>query len=864
MFRSLLIGAVFALASLGIAADQEGVTFHNLDSEGALNAAANGVGTYTAAGGYDLGIVRVDGWVQKLRPDTKASELRIRVKHPNGTSQVLAPFTFSNFGTCLYYSFFYIVPGANPVGEWEFRCYESNDNAGGVDARWTSLTVTFTDTRVPPSEDLGTLTLGMREVNFNCAAGEVKWYRFRLPAASDAARFLDIDTEGTTTFGASNDTELALFGSDREGLLIATDDDSGTGLRSQLTFGAPADSRAAAGVGGAAYNGRHGNLDSGRTYLLAVAGYNLNPSNGWTVPTTSTATGNIRVRLKLGIQEVGFSYIDSGNPTGLPDITQKNEAVCAAAAATNALWEWSNHPPFNSKLNAILGHRNMNNFAVNWGADSSSAVEGLATKIYGPLASGTRSGGSDTAKAIEQHAINNGQAYHKTKHPNGLSVEVLLNAKASYSRVDGLVRDAARNALLSISWYRANGDRLQKCDGSEYRHAVTLVGMDRTRRILGISNPWGDHAAAGDPNPPVSTTYYDKYTLDVAEATTNDRVVLKRSGAGNSAFVSSFDRPDATADSIRVFRIFELKRGPCPTVMGEISGGGPQTLSFVAENLDEPDPMYSVYLFFDAPGLSMASLATSAQVWLLLNLPTWNVQVLDPNSGPERELFSVDIAEDPSQEPDYWIEDWQNTSQGLHFYTTTDPLTLGTSRQFVFSSSTVLSPQAWNGVYALASADRDHAFFGMTGVGAQSLGGDITLQDHFDPTVVPIDVEVRDSGTFTVRQQMYVNVDEAGNFAFPLTVAPGVYDISFKASHWLRRTVYGHTWGSPISVALLNGDGNGDNEVTIGDFALLASSFGTSIGDPNWNPEADLNGDESVDIGDFAILSMNFGLWGDE
>jgi hypothetical protein len=864
MLRWLICSFLLAVGSLTFAIDRESVTFENLDSDGTVNAPTNGVGTYTATGGYGLGIVRVDGWVQKVHADTKAYELRIRVKHPDGTSQALFPFTFKMFDRVYYAGAFSIRAGANPAGEWEFRCYESEDNAGGVDARWTSLTVTFTDNQVPPSEDLGTLSSGMREVNFNCAAGQVKWYRFRLPASCDAARFLDIDTEGTTTFGATNDTALALFVMDREGLLIATDDDSGTGLRSQLTFGAPVDPRAAAGVGGSSYDGRHGNLRRGPIYLLAVAGSSLNVSNIWNVATTSTATGNIRVRLRLGVQDVGFTYIDSVNPTGLPDISQKNEPICASAAAANGLWEWSDHSPFNSMSDPLFWHRDRNNFAVNWGEDSNSLVQGLATKIYGPLIDGTRSGGLGLAPAIQRHAFNTNQAYHATKHPNGLGVEVLLDAKATYSRVDGLIGSGTRNAVLSISWYLANGEPLKDGGGLEFLHAVTLVGMDRTRRIVGISNPWGDHATAGDPNLPVSTTYYDKYTLDAQEATTNDRAVLARDGAGNSTFVSSFDRPGATAAYIQVVRIFELKRGPCPTVMGEVSGGGPQTLSYVASNPDEPEPMYHVYLFFDDSSLSMSSLAASAQAWLALNLPAWSVQVLDPNAGPEKELFATPIARDPSQEPDYWIEDWQNGLRGLHFYTTTDPLTIGTSRQFMFSSMTVLPPHAWNGVYAVANADRDHAFFGMTGVGIQALSGNITLQDHDDPTRVPIDVEIRAPGTFTVLQQMYVGVDAAGNFAFPLTVAPGVYDISFKASHWLRRTVYGHPWGVPIVVSLINGDVDGDNEVMIGDYALLSAAFGSWPGDPNWNPEADLNGDESVDIGDYAILSSNFGSWGDE
>lgn len=805
----------------------------------------------------------MDGWVEKIHADTNADQLRIRVKHPDGTFQVLFPFTFALFNRVFYAGAFSIRAGADPAGAWEFRCYESEDNAGGVDAKWTSLTITFTDTFTPSAVDLGLLSMGTREVAFECAAGQVKWYTFQLPASCDAARYLDIDTEGTATFGPNNDTELALFRADRHGTLIATDDNSGTGWRSQLTFGAPAAPRAAAGVDGAAYDGRHGNLSFGRTYYLAVAGFNMTPAEGWRAPTTSIAAGTIKVRLKLGIQEGGFRYIDSTNPVGVPDLSQKMEPICAAAAAANGLWEWSDHPPFNSTRNSIVYHRDRSNFAVNWGSDSRDLVNGLAEKTYGRLVDGTRTGGQSLPQAIEHHAMNTLTAYHRTKSPKGLSVEEFVRGKASLSRIDRLARNRDRNAVLLIMWLDAAGNSMREQNGELIGHAVTYAGMDGTGRTLAISNPWGDHSTPGDTSPPVSTTYYDKYTIDAIEGI-NDRLVLKRNGDGNSAFVSCLDRPDVTAAAIYMYGILELKRGPCPTVEGEISGTGPQSLSFLASNPDEPEPMYHVYLFFDDPSLSMSSLAASAQAWLALNQPAWSVQVLDPNAGPEKELFAAPIARDPSQEPDYWMEDWQNGLRGLHFYTTIDPLTIGTSRQFMFSSMTVLPPYAWNGVYAVANADRDHAFFGMTGVGIHALSGNVTLQDHDDPTRVPVDVEIRAPGTFTVLQQMYVNVDEAGNFAFPLALAPGVYDVSFKASHWLRRTVYGHPLGVPVVVSLINGDVDGDNEVALGDFALLSSAFGSWPGDPNWIPHADLNGDESVDIGDYAILSSTFGSWGDE
>jgi len=110
-------------------------------------------------------------------------------------------------------------------------------------------------------------------------------------------------------------------------------------------------------------------------------------------------------------------------------------------------------------------------------------------------------------------------------------------------------------------------------------------------------------------------------------------------------------------------------------------------------------------------------------------------------------------------------------------------------------------------------------------------------------------------------------LDAAGNFEVVGPDVPGLYLVSVKHSHWLRRTVgpvdtYANVTG--VLVPLLNGDVDEDNEVAIGDYAVLSGAFGSSPGDGHWVANADLNGDESVDIGDFAILSTNFGLVGDE
>jgi len=60
----------------------------------------------------------------------------------------------------------------------------------------------------------------------------------------------------------------------------------------------------------------------------------------------------------------------------------------------------------------------------------------------------------------------------------------------------------------------------------------------------------------------------------------------------------------------------------------------------------------------------------------------------------------------------------------------------------------------------------------------------------------------------------------------------------------------------------INGDVDGDNHVTLQDFAELVRAFGSEAGDENWNWDADLDGDGEVTLLDFGILVKNFGLVG--
>ena len=105
-----------------------------------------------------------------------------------------------------------------------------------------------------------------------------------------------------------------------------------------------------------------------------------------------------------------------------------------------------------------------------------------------------------------------------------------------------------------------------------------------------------------------------------------------------------------------------------------------------------------------------------------------------------------------------------------------------------------------------------------------------------------------------------------GYFSFK-TTRRGTFTIGAKGAHWLRGTNGGVTitnaGAAGLSFSLVNGDADGDNEIGIGDYAMLSAAFNSSPSDLNWLPTADFNADDAVDIADYAILSANFGLAGD-
>ncbi|MBX7133019.1 MAG: hypothetical protein K1X67_10115 [Fimbriimonadaceae bacterium] len=147
------------------------------------------------------------------------------------------------------------------------------------------------------------------------------------------------------------------------------------------------------------------------------------------------------------------------------------------------------------------------------------------------------------------------------------------------------------------------------------------------------------------------------------------------------------------------------------------------------------------------------------------------------------------------------------------------------------------------------------------------LSGSVHLQDWAAATEgVPVTIEMRNTVTGVVMETHTVNLDENGRFRID-TAFLGPCVLSCQTLHWLRDTSIEPSIpadGLSVNFDLVNGDCDGDNEVGIGDYAQLSAAYGSSVGDANFDPMADLNGDEAVDIADYAILSSNYGMAGDD
>lgn len=316
---ALLATVLAALPAAAVASPRESLVWTSVPSgstatlangENALG--LNGVETRTGSftGGYLARRLVVSGSLFRSNAGTLSSDAVIVALPPGGRPPiVMRPWSANDFSAGGLAALppggvgFNLAQNFDPQGAWAFRFAESYQHgpAGSADANWGTITISTDDD--PSQEPFNTVTLGTLAATISrgpdtLAPGGLWWYRVTLPEASPQNHgYVDIDTEGSTLTPA-NATLLALF--DAQGVLVASDLSDGTGSLSQLTFGARGGTRAAAGSGGSAYNGRDGYLPGG-VYFIAVtsAGGSVGTSD-WAVSVTGSNSGTIMLNLRAG------------------------------------------------------------------------------------------------------------------------------------------------------------------------------------------------------------------------------------------------------------------------------------------------------------------------------------------------------------------------------------------------------------------------------------------------------------------------------------------------------------------------------------------------------------------------------------
>ncbi|QQS08074.1 MAG: hypothetical protein IPK69_08660 [Phycisphaerales bacterium] len=196
--------AVCGLAASAFAAAPETFgPFAAVISDGALNAATNSVVTGTSTGAYALGSVTVNGTLNSSGIGSWESESRIRVI-PDAlplNAFTVQPFTTNAVFTSVTATGFVHTVAApfDPVGGVTFRFFESFDDAGGADATWSTIDLTF-DGSAAPTNPTG---LGGNTGGFNDAATPLVVVVGVQPGANPVSSNVTVEVDLTSVGGSA-------------------------------------------------------------------------------------------------------------------------------------------------------------------------------------------------------------------------------------------------------------------------------------------------------------------------------------------------------------------------------------------------------------------------------------------------------------------------------------------------------------------------------------------------------------------------------------------------------------------------------------------------------------------------------------
>ncbi len=249
----------------------ESFTFTNLDSEGAVGAATNGVAPFTPTSSAAIGSLRLTG---RFLPNTSfTAEARIRIELPSGSFIDYQPFTTSGpTGVPRDLSEVTITIPCDGIiansGPWAVRMWESVTDAAVPDGVWANLCLTLVETTPGGSGPVwqGDTCVGdagdlPATAQVPSGTGPLTSIVGNLSSTSDADMYLvnicDFNAFDATTAPGTADTQLWLFNLDGTGVMF-NDDDTVV-------------------AGSARINNSTALLSANGDYYLAVTRYNRDP-----------------------------------------------------------------------------------------------------------------------------------------------------------------------------------------------------------------------------------------------------------------------------------------------------------------------------------------------------------------------------------------------------------------------------------------------------------------------------------------------------------------------------------------------------------------------------------------------------------
>ncbi|NEN25898.1 hypothetical protein G3O08_20615, partial [Cryomorpha ignava] len=169
---------------------------------------------------------------------------------------------------------------------------------------------------------------------------------------------------------------------------------------------------------------------------------------------------------------------------------------------------------------------------------------------------------------------------------------------------------------------------------------------------------------------------------------------------------------------------------------------------------------------------------------------------------------------------------------------------------------------AITGYYAVGGFSAGEGEFGLS-VECENAGAALNGTVNWNSSCGDRDGTVRlyTPNTATLIETYNITVAADGTFSIA-DLPTGTYDVIVKIQGYLAKGVQDvviAAGANSLAVgAIKNGNINNDGAVNIFDVSLINAAFNTSVGNPAYNPLADLNCDGNINIFDISILNASF------